>query len=97
VNARHRAVIVVFDDEISEVQATMIRNGLTMFAGVRDVLPARGVPSDLQAARAIAQKELTAALRKAEQERDELAAKCRAVQEAMEATPVTELEWRKTS
>ncbi len=82
-NPRARAVVVVFDDTVTDTEANMIRNGMQMFAGVRQVIPVRGVPNDLQAAKVVAQHDLTKALRKAEHEREELAACVKAVAEAV--------------
>jgi hypothetical protein len=102
VNPRARAVIVVFDDTVTDTEAAMIRNGMNMFTGVRQVIPVRGVPTDIQAAKTIAQQELTKALNRAEQQRDELALRVKSAQEAITG-PVPmhdgqpELEWRRSS
>lgn len=106
-NARNRAVVVVFDEAVTETEAASIRLGMNMFTGVRQVIPVRGCPTDAQAAKLIAQHELTKALAKVEQQRDELASRVRATQEAITG-PVPlhiepaddgpeQLEWRRTS
>lgn len=48
-DALTRAVIVVFTDDTTDTEAALMRNGLNMFRGVRQVIPVRGVPGDVQA------------------------------------------------
>lgn len=80
--ARTRAVIVVLDDNVTDVEAALIRNGLFMFRRVRKVLPVRGVPSDPKALRTIAQNDVAERLREVETELAEARARLEMAQQA---------------
>jgi hypothetical protein len=64
-----RAVVVVFDPSITDIQTAMIRNGLRMFRGVQQVLPVLdGVPTDAQARRMLAHDAVLRQLEDAERQ-----------------------------
>lgn len=100
---RTRAVIVVFDDDLDDTEAAMVRNGLHMFRGVHRVIPVRGLPDDGQARKLIARDDLTRQLAKAEQRVFELSSRLENVNQAVTGSvPVPHetgdgVEWRQSS
>ena len=102
-NPRTRSVILVLEDDTTDTEAALVRNGLSVFRHVRQVIPVRGVPTDGQAARLIAKDDLTRELRLVTQQRDELASRLEGVQAAatgpvpVSGTEGAEVEWKRSS
>jgi hypothetical protein len=102
-NPNTRAVIVVFDADVTDTEAAMVRNGLNCFRGVERVLPVRGMPSENQARSMLAKDTLIRRLTEAEQQRDEYASRLANGQAALTGPVITPesspqlSEWRRSS
>jgi hypothetical protein len=95
-NALTRAVIVVFDERTTDTEAALVRNGLRMFRGVKQIIPVRGVPSDVEARTLLARDSVGIENAELRQQRDELALRVQQAQEAVTG-PVPGLDTREVA